>query len=394
MATKETVNVPALAEKYTHSVELRVKDLQQNRQIDIPSDFSVANALRSAYLILQEVEDKNHKPALDVCTPTSVENALFEMLVAGLNPAKNQGYFLVYGNKLVFQKSYFGSIALSKRARPEIKDIVCEPIYAGDSITIKIVKGKKVVEEHQQTLESIAGEKIRGGYAMAIDHNGEIMKSVIMTMDEVKQAWKMSKMYPITDAGEIKPGSTHKKFTASMVRRTIIGRLCKEIINTSSDKNLLESINRAEGEKAASIVSAEIDADANMEPIDIDQPGEIPAPAKPAAVSKPEPEPVPKPVPKPEPEPATEEISNTESELQLDPEENPKWVADLCAWLDEVKADKALLDGRFATIRKDVFARLCETDQARVLDHYNELTVAKPKSGKKAQPEPEWMNAE
>jgi recombination protein RecT len=39
---------------------------------------------------------------LQACTRDSIANALLDMAVQGLNPAKKQGYFIAYGKQLVF----------------------------------------------------------------------------------------------------------------------------------------------------------------------------------------------------------------------------------------------------------------------------------------------------
>jgi recombinational DNA repair protein RecT len=75
-----------------------------------------------------------------------------------------------------------------------------------------------------------------------------------MTLEEIKASWKMSKTYPVKDDGSIKPGSTHDKFMADMCKKTVIARLCKPIINSSSDATILgemiqqNSIELAKGE--------------------------------------------------------------------------------------------------------------------------------------------------
>ncbi len=51
-------------------------------------------------------------------------------------------------------------------------------------------------------------------------------ESLIMTMPELKQAWKQSRMKtkPVDEDGNINPNSTHGKFTQEMAkRRSLIG---------------------------------------------------------------------------------------------------------------------------------------------------------------------------
>jgi len=249
---------------FVERIENKVVGYQQGGQLDLPPDYSVSNALRSAYLLLQEVKDKNKKPALKVCTNASVYNSLLQMAVMGLNPAKKQCYFVVYGNQLTLMRSYFGAAALARRVRPEIKEVVAQAIYADDEFSFEIENGQRRVTKHTQTLAGMQKDKIVGAYAVALNDSGEVLETDIMTMEEIKAGWKMSKMYPIKDDGSIKTGSTHDKFTADMVKKTVISRLCKPIINSSSDASILgEAVQQNAIEMAKGQLIEEVAEEAN-----------------------------------------------------------------------------------------------------------------------------------
>lgn len=49
--------------------------LKKKNEINFPPNYSVANALRTAWLQIQEVKDLNNRPALEVCTRESIANA-------------------------------------------------------------------------------------------------------------------------------------------------------------------------------------------------------------------------------------------------------------------------------------------------------------------------------
>lgn len=88
----------------TDNVLNRINKMQTEGSLQIPDNYSPENALKSAYLKLLETKDKDNKPVLQTCTQESIANSLLEMVVQGLNPMKNQGYFIPYGNKLTFTK--------------------------------------------------------------------------------------------------------------------------------------------------------------------------------------------------------------------------------------------------------------------------------------------------
>jgi recombination protein RecT len=265
-----TVAVTKKEQTVVDVVSKRISVLQSSGELHFPPDYSPQNALKSAWLILQTVQDKDKKPVLEVCTKPSIVNALLDMVITGLNPAKKQGYFIAYGKQLVFQRSYFGSEALAKRVDPNIKKIPAEVVYEGDKLEYEIRMGEKVIVRHSQNLENINPEKIVAAYAMVIGQNGEIMATDMMTFAEIKKSWEKSKVYPILKDGSIKEGTTHADFTADMCKRTVINRICKPIFNSSDDKYLKLSAMRSEVVRAEEDAEEEIDANANQEIIDID----------------------------------------------------------------------------------------------------------------------------
>ena len=257
-------------------VENKIMQFIQDGELHLPADYSPQNALRAAWLILQETKaktpDKEEVPALTYCTRDSIANALLSMIVQGLNPIKKQVYFIAYGNQLVCQRSYFGNIYLAKLADPEIEDIIGTVVYEGDKFEYYIHRGKTFVREHVQSLGSVDKKKIVAAYATVLRKDGNEAKeySSIMTMEEIKQAWKQSKMYPIDDRGNIKACSTHDKFTADMAEKTAINGLCKHIINTSTDNYLvLDAYRKTEDAIVTAEVTAEIEEKGNREIIDI-----------------------------------------------------------------------------------------------------------------------------
>jgi recombination protein RecT len=114
-------------------VAAKVREFQERGEIHFPANYSPENAMKAAWLILQSTFDRNKRPALEICTKDSIANALLDMVIQGLNPAKKQGYFIVYGNQLVFLRSYFGTMAVTKRVTGA-KEINANVIYEGDEV--------------------------------------------------------------------------------------------------------------------------------------------------------------------------------------------------------------------------------------------------------------------
>ncbi len=246
-------------------VKLKVNEFISSGELFLPKNYSPDNAMKAAWLILQSTVDKDNRRALEVCTRDSIANALLDMVVQGLNPLKKQNYFIVYGKTLTCQRSYFGSMAVAQMVEPRISEFAFAVVYEGDTFKYGIHNGKKHVTEHEQDIQNVDKKKIMAAYCIALNKEGDPFRTEIMTIDEIKQAWKQSKMNPIDDKGNIKDGSTHGKFAADMAMKTVINKCCKAIINASSDNALLlDKINRNEDLADRAAAEAEIEAEANQ----------------------------------------------------------------------------------------------------------------------------------
>lgn len=256
-------------------VAQRVRKFQESGQLHLPENYSAENAMKSAWLTIQETVDKDKRTALSVCTRESIANALLNMVVQALNPAKKQCYFVVYGKQLVCQRSYFGSMSVAKMVDPSIADIAAEVVYEGDTFKYQIDRGRKYITVHEQELGNI-GKPIVAAYCVVLDRDGNIRKTEIMTWDQITQAWRQSQTKPVNDNGTIKAGSTHAKFPADMALKTVINKCCKPIINATSDSNLLlDAVHRADDAQAEYEVEQEIKAKANQDMLDVHSGGEI-----------------------------------------------------------------------------------------------------------------------
>lgn len=215
-------------ENISEQVLSRIEQFQKDGSMILPKNYSVENHMKSAWLALQEVEDKEHHKALQICTKESIANSLLDMVLQGLSVSKKQGYFIVYGNKLIFQRSYFGTIALAKRAGGMVSEPVANVIYDGDDFQYEIdpKTAKVAIVKHSQKLENIDNSKIKGAYALVTLADGTTQVT-IMSMQQIQAAWGQ---------GATKGNSpAHKNFAEEMAKKTVIGRACKAIINSSDD---------------------------------------------------------------------------------------------------------------------------------------------------------------
>lgn len=232
----EKKNEIAVAKNISEAVLAKVQTMQETGGLVLPEDYHAGNALNAAYLKFKQLEDKNHKPAEQVCTKESVALALMDMVIQGLSPAKNQCYFVVHGNQLTLMRSYMGTVAAAKRFGG-VKSVHAQVVYKNDRFEFEIdpSTGTKKVTVHEQSLESIEEGTIRAAYAVVITKDDVYYE--IMTMDEIRKAWAQ---------GAAKGGSpAHKNFPQEMAKKTAINRACKLFVNTSTDADpLADAYNR------------------------------------------------------------------------------------------------------------------------------------------------------
>ena len=197
----------------------------------MPKDYNYVNAVKATMLKLQEVKDKNGKPALEVCTPASIQSALFSMVVKGLDVSKNQAYLVVYNDKLQLQESYFGKVLQVKRIFPE-----WEPrpniVHADDTFkyTVNPETGRKELVEHTQSLENL-DKPIVGGYIYLPCADGG-KDLYVMTAKQIAAAWAKSRT----------GGGTAKQFPEKMAMKTIVNSGCTMVINsTPSQSNIADN---------------------------------------------------------------------------------------------------------------------------------------------------------
>ena len=289
-AKNEMAAPPAQKEaRITNMVADEIAKLSEAGRIQFPANYSVSNALAAAWLALQEVKAGNGndaKPIIQNGQPTgivttrSMVNALHSMVVQGLNPAKKQVYFIVRGDQLCADRSYFGDVALAERAMPGLK-LYYDTINEGDTFTTTKVMTAAgfvtVIKSHD--IPFPRGTEILGAYCGGV-RNGEPLGVDVFDMNRIKQSWTKSKTAfnyndktPIEDR-QLNPISTHAQFTGDMCLRTVIRHYCKMIINSSDDSMLKEAVNKADNDRVEFEVAADVEANANRTVIDATYHGE------------------------------------------------------------------------------------------------------------------------
>lgn len=205
----------------TEAVGKRIKTLE-DEGLALPEQYSAKNALSSAFFTLQKVY------GIEKATQESIANALLDMVTQGLSPAKTQCYFIVYGNELQMQRSYFGTVAALKRLS-NVDKVKAEVIHEGDVFEIGSNEDMEmIVTKFEPKFENM-NKPIIGAFAMIKLASGEINYTV-MTKEEIDKSWQQSRN---------KNNKVQQNFGQEMAKRTVLNRAAKMFINTSDDSDLL-----------------------------------------------------------------------------------------------------------------------------------------------------------
>lgn len=245
----------------------KVQALQEAGSLVLPKAYAAGNALKSAALILAETTDKNGKNALEICSKESIANSLLDMVKLGLDPSKKQCYFIPFGGKLTMMISYFGKTAIAKRVS-NLKEIKAFVVYEGDeflpefdldTLSLKIAT-------YKPDIKNVNLSKITGAFAVPVYEDGSKGDVVYMSIEQIRNSWNQG--YAKGKSG------AHTNFADEMCKKTVISRVCKMIINSSDDGDLIEVSERSYEERTP---EKEIDTKANSkefvvsnEAIDVD----------------------------------------------------------------------------------------------------------------------------
>ena len=203
-------------------------DTMSKTGLSLPEGYNVTNAVKATLLNLQEVKDRNGKPALEVCTPASIQSALLEMALRGLSVADKSCYFIVRNDKLCMTPSYFGRVKEARRIYPQWNPRATV-IREGDEFIFEIdpATGEKRLVKHVQKFENL-DKPFVGVYLYAPTLDGSHNELHIMTKAQVMKAWAKSANKSLT---------THREFEERMVQKTIINSVCNMLVNSHPENS-------------------------------------------------------------------------------------------------------------------------------------------------------------
>lgn len=217
--TNALLATPQAQHKITTAVHNRFEKLGE-QGYQFPEGYNATNAMQAAIAQISALKN------VDRVTEDSIKKTLFDMLVQGLDPNKNQVYFIPYGPELQMQRSYFGTQQVLKRL-PEIVDVSAFVVREGEEFVVDYAEdGGLTVVKHHTAFDKLDND-IVGAYALITKADGT-KKYEVMTKKDIDTSWSQAKTKNVQN-----------KFPAEMAKRTVINRAAKNIINTSSDSGVL-----------------------------------------------------------------------------------------------------------------------------------------------------------
>ena len=166
---------------------------------DLPEKYSYKNAIQQTRFLLNkgiESGQNKGKTILDVCTPQSIMQSVIEMAQKGLNPAKEQCYFIPYGNTCTLSVSYQGKIAIAKREGEDIKDVFGYAVYKDDEFELdfNITNGTYNIKNYKPNVTKWSKDTLIGAFAVITNNENKVKYTEYMTMEQIRNAWGMGAM--------------------------------------------------------------------------------------------------------------------------------------------------------------------------------------------------------
>lgn len=185
--------------------------------------YDLGAEISSAMLMIAQTNDKTGRPALQVCSQESIVSALRDMAIQGLSMVRKQCYPIVYGNTLQIQRSYFGTMSVLSRMFPDLR-VTANVLYQGDDYEycydelgeFNYIKLKATRLENRD-------KPIMAVYGSLFNKDGKRVYGCVMSRAEIDKCWAKAKTHNVQN-----------DFPQEMAKRTLINRMCKMYVNSSS----------------------------------------------------------------------------------------------------------------------------------------------------------------
>lgn len=239
-------------------------DEREKAGLCFPANYSVRNAMQSAFLMLRETETKDGKPLLEVCTQESVVQSLMQMATQGLNPVKKQCYFVAYGSKCKLVPSYFGTLAILNRVKNLKYQPVANVVREGDVFEYgyNLSTMQLTILKHETNIKNL-DKPVIAAYAIIATDREQVVE--IMSRKQLEQAWAQGQYWKAAKKGGYE-SATHKNFPEEMAKKSVLNRAAKKLINATDDSSIMcddaiQAFNETEDNDKLDVVAEQVATD-------------------------------------------------------------------------------------------------------------------------------------
>lgn len=229
-----------------------------------PENYSIQNAIQSAYLMLREAENKDGRPLLEVCTQESIVQSLMQMGTQGLNPVKKQCYFVAYGSKCKLVPSYFGTLAILNRVKNLKKQPIANVVRDGDVFEYgyNLDTMEMEIRKHETGLDRI-DQPVIAAYAIIVTEQERVVE--IMSRRQLEASWAQGQSWKAAEKYK-RESRTHVNFSEEMAKKTVLNRAAKKLINATDDSSImpqeaLQAFNEVEENDKLDVVAEQLEVD-------------------------------------------------------------------------------------------------------------------------------------
>lgn len=214
----------------------------------LPEGYNHVNAIKMAYIQIQNTLDKQsgYKPLSELCTPASIQTALFQMAKDGLDATKGQCYFSKRGNALAYGTEYHATTLQVQRIFPNYTPCP-KVVYEGDIVEYGVdpKTGRRILIKHEQKMENLDNGFVGAYLYIPCKDGGQDL--YVMTKKMIMTAWLQSKQ------GQ----AVHNKFTDKMVCKTIINSALDGIVRSDSGNSVFIANEPMEEERVVEVVEVD-----------------------------------------------------------------------------------------------------------------------------------------
>lgn len=214
----------------------------------LPEGYNHVNAIKMAYIQIQNTLDKQsgYKPLSELCTPASIQTALFQMAKDGLDATKGQCYFSKSGFNLKYGTEYHATTLQVQRIFPNYTPCP-KVVYEGDIVEYGVdpKTGRRILVKHEQKMENLDNDFVGAYLYIPCKDGGQDL--YVMSKKMIMQAWMQGKQ-----------GLTvHNKFTDKMVCKTIINSALDSTVKSDSGNSVFIADEPTESEREVEVVEVD-----------------------------------------------------------------------------------------------------------------------------------------